>query len=152
LKTILDLVTRSDFSGMFVRLMLLAMALILTFALTLSLTNVLGGNSYACQVAFAIVFCCSLASLLIGEFPRGDGFVILRLGSSIFLRSGLVLVSLMILSNQGVAGRALLDNGIIQYILAFYSVGLFIDVWLTCLRTAGSVVYAQESYSSQPEF
>lgn len=137
---------------MFVRSMLLGFALILTFALTLSLTNVLGGNAYACRVAFAIVLCCSLASLLIGEFPRGDEFAILRLGSSIFLRSGLVLVALMMLSRQGVAGRALLDNGIIQYILAFYSVGLFVDVWLTCLRTSGSVVYAQESYSSQPEF
>lgn len=139
---------------MFVRLVLLGIALSLTFVLALAVTGLMGWSILACQLAFAIVMVCSMASLLIGEFPRGDEFVILRLGSSIFLRSGLLLVAMMFLTAQGNAGSALLDNGIIHYILAFYSIGLFVDVWLTCLRTNNPRLteLAQESYSSQPEY
>ena len=136
---------------MFVRLVLLGIALLAAFLVALVLTRLMGWDLAACERGFVIVFCCSMGAIAIGEFPRGDEFAILRLGSSIFLRSGLVLVSLMLLSSQEGSGRALLDNGIIQYILAFYAVGLVVDVWLTCLRLSGSAGFAQESYSSQPE-
>lgn len=139
---------------MFVRLGLLGIALTMTFVLALGITGALGWDSLPCQLAFVIVFGCSMASLMIGEFPRGDEFVILRLGSSMFLRSGILLVVLMLLTSQEESGRALLDNGFIHYIFAFYSIGLFFDVWLTCLRTKNPKLteLAQESYSSQPEY
>lgn len=126
----------------------------LAFLSALCVTELFGWESGPCQLAFVVVFGCSMASLIIGEFPRGDEFVILRLGSSMFLRSGMLLFALMLLTFQKESGRALLENGFIHYIFAFYSVGLFFDVWLTCLRTKNDkpLEIAQDSPSSQPEY
>ncbi|MDG2468543.1 MAG: hypothetical protein P8M80_04635 [Pirellulaceae bacterium] len=125
--------SRNDLKGMSARLLLLFSSLLAAFAVCLSVTLLTTQSETvdfsACCTAFGLILTTSLLSHLVGEFPRGDEHVLLRLCGTISVRSGLILLFL------AVGGRShLLHNGLIYYILAFYAIGLGTDILLTCLR------------------
>lgn len=123
------LLKRDDLAGLAVRVMVLAVVMLLSLGTGLLLAG-LSESHDRCWMAFLFVLPGMVAGLLAAEFPRGPEFALLRLGGSMFARTGLLMFFLLV-ARKG----DLLNEVFIYYILAFYSIGLLADVTLTGLKS-----------------
>ena len=119
------------------RLLILAASLLLSLLVLAIGQQVIGGYwSYSLFSAFLFGLCVAIGAHILGEYPQGDELMLKRMATTLAVRTAAVLC----LSRWGANA---IGKDFVYYLLFFYLIGLFVDVWLHTHRLQTTILNKQ---------
>ena len=83
------------------------------------------------NVAFLCMLFPIIAGLVVSEVPRGNDWLMIRMGLATFCRTGLPLLIVMYFSENS---AVILSEASIGFLAYFYICGLLMSVWMSVIR------------------